>query len=361
MLRRLAAPDAQDEVVVAVDDHSHGLGRPFPARTAVGRAHVRGGGEAPERATRHAAGEPLLDQLADHRDERRMRAGSAGPRHDQTELVADRACLVVEVVQHLEMVGDKSHRREHHRSNAARPECAQVVEHIRPEPWHLRRPASALIDDLVVDDPRGLGDQPRRLAQLRLVRAVLRHRLGDAVRGERNGHPVAQLGGKLGDRGAQRSTFASMKPGWLWKRRSFDTSGASSPERLLGVEDVLPILATAGVRAERRREERQRLSNAVVAHLPERVDEQRVPVAVAEVDRELDRVFGELLLDRRDQLAVLPVDPGSRPRTGRSAERPRRAARAGHRGRESRFFEEGQHVVGPPPGPRTTPRTSASN
>ena len=41
MLRGLAAPDAQDEVVVAVDDHSHGLGRPFPARQQSG-AHASG-------------------------------------------------------------------------------------------------------------------------------------------------------------------------------------------------------------------------------------------------------------------------------------------------------------------------------
>ena len=61
-----------------------------------------------------------------------MGAGSAGARHDQTELVAELARLVVEVVQHLEVVGDESDRREHDRPNAARPERAQVVEHIRP-------------------------------------------------------------------------------------------------------------------------------------------------------------------------------------------------------------------------------------
>ncbi len=46
----------------------------------------------------------------------------------------------------------------------------------------------------------------------------------------------------------------------------------------------------------------------VVAHLPQRVGEVGVPVAVAEVDRQPDPVRGELGLERRDQIAVLLVD-----------------------------------------------------
>ena len=80
------------------------------------------------------------------------------------------------------------------------------------------------------------------------------------------------------------------------------------PDRLLGVEDVLPVLAAPGVRGVGGREERERTLDAVVGHLPERVGEERVPVAVAEVDRQVDAVGVELRSESRDQRPVLGVD-----------------------------------------------------
>src|SRR5690606_9132385 len=48
--------------------------------------------------------------------------------------------------------------------------------------------------------------------------------------------------------------------------------------------------------------------HAVVGHAPQGVGEVGVPVAVAPVDRQVDAVRGEVLLDRGDQCAVLVVD-----------------------------------------------------
>ena len=84
--------------------------------------------------------------------------------------------------------------------------------------------------------------------------------------------------------------------------------GRVRPDRLLRVEEILAVLATARVGAERRREDRERASDAVLGHLPHRVPEVRMPVAVAEVDRQLDAASAQLRLECLDQLTVLGVD-----------------------------------------------------
>ena len=60
--------------------------------------------------------------------------------------------------------------------------------------------------------------------------------------------------------------------------------------------NILAVLATAGIAAVGAREKRQRVLNAIVAHLPQRVGQIRLPVAVAPVDRQLQVVRVEFLL-----------------------------------------------------------------
>ena len=79
-------------------------------------------------------------------------------------------------------------------------------------------------------------------------------------------------------------------------------------DRLLGVEDVLPVLAAPRIRRVGGREERERALDSVTGHLAERVGQERVPVAVAEVDRQVDAVRVELDSQGCDQRPVLGVD-----------------------------------------------------
>src|SRR6185312_10360845 len=72
--------------------------------------------------------------------------------------------------------------------------------------------------------------------------------------------------------------------------------------------DVFAILPAPGVRTERRRNERQRALNAVIPHLAQSVREHRMPVAVAPINRKSRPVQLQLVLQRRDQSAVLLVD-----------------------------------------------------
>ena len=99
-----------------------------------------------------------------------------------------------------------------------------------------------------------------------------------------------------------RSIIGSMKPGWLKNTRSLSICGAVGPDFCLCARDVLAILPAAGIRAERAGDERQRAAHAVGRHLPQRVGQQRMPIAIAPIDRQLRPVLGQFALERRDQL-----------------------------------------------------------
>ena len=81
----------------------------------------------------------------------------------------------------------------------------------------------------------------------------------------------------------------------------------------LRARDVFAILSASRIRAVHRRDERKRALDAVVLHLPQRLCEHRMPVAIPPIDRQLratSRKFGlrEFVFDRRDQIAGLLVD-----------------------------------------------------
>jgi hypothetical protein len=75
-----------------------------------------------------------------------------------------------------------------------------------------------------------------------------------------------------------------------------------------GACDVLPVLPAPGVRRVRRGDERQQPSVPGSLGGAERVGQPGVPVAVAEVDRQVRTVGGEPVLQCRDQGPVLVVD-----------------------------------------------------
>jgi hypothetical protein len=121
--------------------------------------------------------------------------------------------------------------------------------------------------------------------------------------------------------------------------------GGVRPDRLLRVEEVLAVLPAAGVRAVRRCEKRECVPHAVVAHRGHRIGDERAPVAVAEVDRQVDAVRAQLRLERVDQRAVLVVDGADTAEElvmVRDVEQPltRHAASARH------VLQERHHVVG---------------
>ena len=93
--------------------------------------------------------------------------------------------------------------------------------------------------------------------------------------------------------------------------------------------------------------------HAVGRHLAQRVGQQRMPVAIAPVDRQLRAVRGQLALERRDQLPVLLVDRADAAEVlvvlG-DFEHPlaRHVLAAEH------VFEKRQHVVGPSGPPKET-------
>src|SRR5262245_18900147 len=77
---------------------------------------------------------------------------------------------------------------------------------------------------------------------------------------------------------------------------------------LLRRGNVLAILAAARIAAERGGEKSNRPLHAFGLHLPQRVGQERMPVAVAPVERQLDAGCGELELKSRQERAVLGVD-----------------------------------------------------
>ncbi len=56
----------------------------------------------------------------------------------------------------------------------------------------------------------------------------------------------------------------------------------------LGLEDVFAILPASAVATEHAGKEGQGPLASVVTHLPQRIGQQRIPIAIAPIDRQLD-------------------------------------------------------------------------
>src|SRR5258708_4880697 len=95
--------------------------RPIPRRESTGEALRAGGGgaaidgtdvvarrESPDGPTLARRVEPFLDQLAEQSDESRMRPDRPGADHVQTQLAGRLAGLLVEIIEHFEVVGEEA-------------------------------------------------------------------------------------------------------------------------------------------------------------------------------------------------------------------------------------------------------------
>src|SRR5438552_9288400 len=102
------------------------------------------GGNTSQSGTNGLRVEPLGDQLPDHPYEARIvtRGGRAGEIH--TQLLGGVCRLVVQVPDHLQVVGDEADRTDHHPGGTGGRQRPQVVAHVGFEPRHLRRSGAAL-------------------------------------------------------------------------------------------------------------------------------------------------------------------------------------------------------------------------
>jgi len=176
------------------------------------------------------------------------------------------------------------------------------------EPRLPRRPAAALIRQVPLRPPRPLRHQPARLLQLLPVVAHVGHGERDAVGGKDQAGCVAPVLGhgrqRLRDPLDHRLDEARM----VEEEPQFVDLGRVPAHRVPRVFDVFQVLPAARIGAEGRSDQRQRPPHAVGGHLPQRVGEERVPVAVAPIDRPVRAVGVELGENRGQQGPVLLVD-----------------------------------------------------
>src|SRR5829696_8076011 len=76
----------------------------------------------------------------------------------------------------------------------------------------------------------------------------------------------------------------------------------------LSIGNVLTVLPATRVRAVCRSHKRECVLNTIRGHLFERIGEQRVPVAITPVDRELWSMSLQLLFQCRNQISILWID-----------------------------------------------------
>ena len=206
-------------------------------------------------------------------------------------------------------------------TTTARTPCAgerlQVVVDVRLQPRHLRRPGARLPDEVEL----GARRRARAPATSRAV-----SRCCAAYRPSRRGPDASFIDSGIEcavktSRASSRTSAGSVASA---ARTCVDVGGDETR-----VVEVVPQLdqlrrAVTGDRrawarssrycrqpeydAGRAGREHQRACDAVVAHLPHRVGDVRLPVAVAPVDRQVDAVRREVRSQRGDQRAVLRVD-----------------------------------------------------
>ena len=153
-----------------------------------------------------------------------------------------------------------------------------------------------------------LGHEPARLAQLTLVGRSLGHRRRKAVRGEEEPRPADSLRRNLGPRRRNPLGHRLDEARMIVEQPELVDLRRGRPDFLPRPVDVFDILSAAGIRAERRRDERQGSLDAVVGHLGDGIGQHRMPIAIAPVDRQLRPVGVQFGDQRGQQPAVLRVD-----------------------------------------------------
>ena len=179
----------------------------------------------------------------------------------------------------------------------------------------LGRTAAALVDERVLRAPERERHERGGLAQLGLVVAGGRERPRQAVRGEDEARRGAPRLGDLLEGGRHALHERLDEAGVVVERAQLVDLRRALADLGARPRDVLEVLAAARVGAVGGGEERERARDAVVGHLPQRVGQQRVPVAVPPVDRQRHAVPLQLLAQRRHERAALRRRSGSRRRS----------------------------------------------
>ena len=128
------------------------------------------------------------------------------------------------------------------------------------------------------------------------------------MRGEHQPGVVAQLLGQALRRVSDRLGEHLHEQRMVEVLPQLDQFGCALTGRLAAPGDVLDVLRAAGIATPRRRGEHRRPTNAVVAHGRNRILDVGLPVAVAEIHRQVEAGFGQLGLQLLDQCAVDAVD-----------------------------------------------------
>ena len=228
--------------------------------------------------------------------------GRRGAGEAHAQLLGPLAGLGVEVPDHLDVVGDEPDRRDDHgrdargvqrrRGGRRRPAPATApaagperdchttsysasAELRRPPAGRPRRPAASSGARPRPGVPAAASAAAGTECAVNTSRARSRTAAGSVARAARTA-----------------SAFAATNSGWSKKCRSFTSSGAPVADGLAGPRDVLVVLPAGRVAAVGAGGEHERPAHAVAGHLGDGVLDQRVPVAVAEVHRQVGALAG---------------------------------------------------------------------
>src|ERR1043165_7081095 len=174
---------------------------------------------------------------------------------------------------------------------------------IRSQPRLHRRTTATLINELPVLNAKLTRDQTTSLGKLQRVVAVRRYRLRNAVRSK------AKL--RLPTLFPRRPHVGNIRfdeQRVIVKLAQLLNARRAWSNLRLRVRNVFQILATTRIRTVSRSHERERIAHAIFSHASNRVDEHRMPVAIAPVDRQSWAISLQLCFERRDQIPVLLID-----------------------------------------------------
>ncbi len=105
------------------------------------------------------------------------------------------------------------------------------------------------------------------------------------MRGEGEAGTLAEVAGKGFEALGDTSGVGSDEIGMIVKDPQLVHARGFGTDRGLGPRDIFAVLATAGIGAIRGQHETDGVLDPVAGHLGERVGEERMPVAVAPVNR----------------------------------------------------------------------------
>ena len=212
----------------------------------------------------------LPNDIRHHLDEHRVVIRRLGPDDGEADLPRDLHCLVIEVVQDLDVIADEADRAEHCRLEPVPARVAQVVADIRFQPGVFRPSASALIHERPVGTTEAIGHQPGGRHQLLAIRVRVGHRLRDAVRRKDDPRALAQRFGQRVERSLDVSRPDTDEVGMLVPVsdvRHWNVGASALAHGFARGTDVLAILQAARITSMRRHHETYGVAPAGARHL----------------------------------------------------------------------------------------------